>query len=86
MNKVNSKYAGKLMPGASADLRKNLNEYKKLFKEGLIKGVEVLGCPNCAVSEAQKGKVYSIEQTPKLPLAGCTRSPCCGCDYIPTLK
>lgn len=77
---------GKLPPGAAEDLAEALRSYREAAKDGILKGVEILPGPGCAVAEAQAGTVYPVDQVPSLPLPGCERSPCCACDYSPVTK
>ena len=86
MSKLDPKYIGKLPPGASVELRQSLVEYRKLNKQGFLKGVRILPGPGCAVSEAQDGVVYAMEGVPGLPFKNCDRDPCCACCYSPILK
>ena len=81
MPKLGPEYIGKLPPGAAEDLKQSLREFRKLAKEGIVKGVEILPGPGCAVAEAQEGTTYRVDQVPALPLPGCKRAPCCGCCY-----
>jgi hypothetical protein len=85
MGKLGHEYIGKLPPGAAEDLAYSLREYQDAAIEGIVKGVEILPGPGCAVAEAQAGTVYPVDKVPKLPLQGCVRSPCCGCCYSPVL-
>ena len=66
--------------------RENLARYKKSEARGIILGVEILSGDECSVASAHKGKVYPTAQALELPLAGCTREPCCACTYIVRLK
>lgn len=77
---------GKLPPGAKQGLRRTLNELKESHKLGVLRGVKILPGPGCAVSEAQRETVYPIDRVPTLPLLGCDRDPCCGCDYAGVVK
>ncbi len=79
-------YVGKLPPGAAEDLDQSLREYIEMAKEGTLQGVQILPGPGCAISEAQEGVVYQLDQVPALPLRGCKRSPCCACCYSPVLE
>jgi hypothetical protein len=82
MARLGPEHIGKLPPGAAEDLARELSEARELAKEGIVKGVKILAGPGCAVAEAQEGTVYPVDQVPALPLPGCQRSPCCGCDYL----
>lgn len=86
MAKLDPKYIGKLPPGAAADLKQSLREYKGLAKQGFIKGVKVLPGPGCQVSESQATAVYQVSEVPTLPFEGCVRSPCCACCYSAVTK
>ena len=85
MTKLGPEHVGKLPPGAAEDLAESLRNYREASKEGIVKGVEILPGPGCAMAEAQAGTVYPVDRVPSLPLHGCTRSPCCGCDYSPVM-
>jgi hypothetical protein len=85
MSKLRPEHVGKLPPGEAADLKRDLREYRKAAREGLVAGLRILSTCGCTVSEAQEGIVYRLDQVPPLPLAGCTRSPCCCCDYAAVL-
>lgn len=37
----------------------------------ILKGVLILPGPGCKVSEAQKGRLYSLRTLPDIPLEGC---------------
>lgn len=86
MSKLGPDYVGKLPPGAKEDLAASLKSFRKSAKDGIIRGIEISPGPGCSVAEAQAGTVYSVDDVPSLPLPGCKRSPCCGCDYLPVLK
>jgi len=86
MAKLGPEFIGKLPPDALEILNSTLKDFDVHFKDGILKGVEILGCNNCALSMAQKGKVYNPSEVPSLPLPGCSRSPCCGCDYGPVVR
>lgn len=86
MAKLGPSYVGKLPPGAADDLAESLRGYKEAARQGIVKGVEILPCSGCAIADAQAGTVYPVDRVPTLPLHGCTRSPCCGCDYSPVLN
>ena len=81
MSKLSPEYIGRLPPGAAEELQKSLREYRQLARDGIVKGVEILHGPGCAVAEAQAGTIYPVDRVPSLPLPGCNRSPCCGCCY-----
>lgn len=86
MARLGPEYAGKLPPGAAEELERSLNDYRNAAKDGVLKGVRILPGPGCAVSEAQEGVIYDIDRVPALPLAGCSRSPCCACCYSPVVE
>lgn len=86
MSKLGPEFIGKLPPGAAEQLAESLSEYRKAEKDGLIKGVEILPGPGCQVAEKQAGTVYKANHVPALPLSGCKRSPCCGCDYAAAME
>lgn len=86
MAKLGPEYIGKLPPGAAEDLAQSLRDYRTAAKQGILKGVQILSGPGCAVSEAQEGIVYHVDQVPALPFEGCKRSPCCACCYSPVVK
>jgi hypothetical protein len=86
MPKLDPKYVGKLPPGAAADFKQSLREYRELEKQGFLIGVKILSGPGCAPSEAQEGTVYQVASVPSLPLKGCTRAPCCACCYAAVAK
>ena len=86
MAKLGPEYIGKLPPGASEELARELQSCKESAKLGIVKGIKILGGPGCAVSEAQQGTVYPVNKVPKLPFKGCKREPCCGCCYISVLS
>jgi hypothetical protein len=81
---MKSANCGKLLPGAEAQLQRTLSDLKKAAD--VLAGVQILPGPGCAVSEAQKRKVYPLDQVPALPLPGCMRDPCCACDYVGVVK
>lgn len=66
--------------------KENLARYKKSETDGILLGVEILCGDECPIGAAHKGKIYSTSQVPELPLAGCTREPCCACCYTPRVK
>jgi hypothetical protein len=76
-----SPYRGRLMPGAAKQLARSLREYRKAAALGLNVKVQVLGCPDCHVSQQIEKHMYSLDDVPTLPLDGCDRTPCCGCCY-----
>lgn len=77
-------YRGKLRPGADASFARSIRSYREADRLGVLKGVELIGCPDCPISAAHAG-IYTIDNLPALPLPGCNRSPCCGCDYSPVV-
>ena len=79
------KYIGKLPPGAAEDLSSSLESYIELSRQGIIKGVKVSAGPGCPVAARLAGKVFAMNEIPLLPIAGCVRAPCCGCDYLPAI-
>jgi hypothetical protein len=86
MAKLGPEFRGKLSPGAAEQNQSSLESYRKAIKQGAKLKVEILGSPDCPVSWAQNGKLYSIDGVPPLPLPGCDRSPCCGCCYAPVVQ
>lgn len=85
MPRLGPEFIGKLPPGAAEDLADALEQYRESAREGIVKGVQILPGPGCAVAEAQAGQVYPVDQVPSLPLPGCRRAPCCACDYCPVM-
>ena len=63
-----------------------LTAVRKAVRLGLVVGVEVLGCDDCDASLNHRGVVYPIDYVPKLPIAGCVRSPCCACYYTAVIE
>jgi len=86
MARLGPEYVGKLPPGAAEQFAESLAQYRRAAKEGILRGVQVLPGPGCAVSESQAGTVYPVDKVPPLPFKGCTRSPCCACDYSPVVR
>lgn len=73
--------------GCWASSKQELHRYKKLEKEGIVSGVEILcGDESCAAASAHKGKVYRLCDVPELPSPDCTRLPCCACCYTAKVK
>ena len=81
MTSLGKEFIGKLPPGADNDLQATMEDCKQLAKDGLIRGVQILPSSGCPISESQADRIYSVGKVPSLPLPGCTRAPCCGCDY-----
>ena len=86
MARPGSKLRGSLPRGNAKAHSRFLTAARKAAKLGLVAGVEVLGCDDCGVSLRQKGVVYPIDHVPKLPIAGCVRSPFCACYYTVAIK
>jgi hypothetical protein len=81
MAKLGAEYRGKLPPGAEEQIKRELESLRESDELGVLKGVQILSGPGCAVSEAQEGRIYPLSKLPRLPLPGCDRSPCCACCY-----
>lgn len=74
---------GQLPPGAAEQLAKSIDSWRK---SGQVSGLEVLPPPDCEVAKAFVGKAFPLDHPPLLPVAGCTRSPCCACLYLPVIS
>ncbi len=86
MPKPGNEYQGKLLPGMAETHQAELDKLQEAHRMKILKGVQILSGPGCAVSQAQEGRVYSLRSVPQLPLPGCDRSPCCGCCYQGVVK
>ncbi len=86
MAKLDPKYIGKIPPDCRENLTRNLKEYRKSAKDGIISGIEIHPGPGCSIAKEQEGMVYDVNNVPKLPLPGCKRSPCCACCYLPVVN
>jgi hypothetical protein len=84
---IEKKYLGKLWPGVAAELRETLAGYRRFARDGVQIQVKI-SPPDpgqCPAADAQRDVVYSLDSIPKLPLPGCSRSPC-ACNYSATFK
>lgn len=81
MSRIGPEYVGKLPPGGQEQLEREIKHLQNSNKLGVLKGVEILPGPGCAIAEAQRDRLYTLENLPALPLPGCDRSPCCACCY-----
>jgi hypothetical protein len=86
MARSDPQYVGKLPPDAAEDLNHSLREFREMAKQGVLRGEQILAGPGCAISEAQEGVVYQLDQVLALPLSGCKRSPRCACSHSPVVE
>ena len=78
-------WRGRLPRGnAKAHLR-FLTAVRKAAKLGLVAGVKLVGCDDCGASLKHENVVYPIDYVPRLPIAGCVRSPC-ACYYTAVIE
>ncbi len=53
---------------------------------GAIRGVRVLaGGDSCPACQAAAERVYTLDDAPTIPIAGCTNSGGCRCAYVPVM-
>lgn len=83
---MNKEFIGKLPPGGAEQLELQLRELRDPEVRAQLAGIEILPGPGCALAMSQEGKVYSLDDVPKLPFLGCSREPCCACGYLPVMK
>jgi hypothetical protein len=84
---IEKKCLGKLWPGMAAEPRETLAAYRRVAQDGVQIQVKIFPPDpgQCPVADAQRDVVYSLESVPKLPLPGCSRSPC-ACNYSAAIK
>lgn len=75
-------YIKRLPLGRAEEHSRTLAQYRSLHEAGIISGVEISGCDDCAPSMTFAGKIFPLSDVPQLPLNGCKRSPCCACVYV----
>lgn len=73
-----------MLKESTASNRQHLAGYKKAFREGIIKGVEILAAnDSCPACKALTGIVYHPDGIPQLPFKGCTHPiGWCRCRYV----
>lgn len=73
---------GQLPDGAADMMARQIEGWKS---SGSCSCVELLAGPECDVAAKHNGERYAFGRIPELPFSGCTRHPCCACDFLPVI-
>jgi len=80
--RLGPEFVGKLPPGAQDMLDRSLASWRE---SGVVAFVQLVPPGDCPSSDPLDGMLFPIDRPPNLPIAGCSRKPCCGCDFVPIL-
>jgi hypothetical protein len=83
MKPTGDEFQGRLTVARAERLALTIKRYRQAQLLGIKVDLEILATPGCGVAEAQRGKRYSLDNIPALPILGCNAQHGCGCFYSP---
>lgn len=73
--------ASRLAADLTAQHRRILEAYRRIGRWVPVRGVEIVGPPDCAAARAMRDVIYPLGAVPDLPLEGCAKGAACTCAY-----